>query len=83
MDEEGIKQRIPISVLTGFLGSGKTTVLRHFAPFGWSLRTLVWLMNSGEVGLDHHLLTPIDDDTLVALDSGCICCTIRADLSKT
>ena len=33
--------------------------------------------------MDHHLLTPIDDDTLVALDSGCICCTIRADLSKT
>ena len=37
----------------------------------------------GEVGLDHHLLMPIDEDTLVALDSGCICCTIRADLAQT
>ena len=83
MDEEGIKQRIPISVLTGFLGSGKTTVLRHFARSGSLSRTLVLVNEFGEVGLDHHLLTPIDDDTLVALDSGCICCTIRADLSKT
>ena len=83
MDEEGIKQRIPISVLTGFLGSGKTTVLRHFARSGGLSRTLVLVNEFGEVGLDHHLLTPIDDDTLVALDSGCICCTIRADLSKT
>ena len=83
MDEEGIKQRIPISVLTGFLGSGKTTVLRHFARSGSLSRTLVLVNEFGEVGLDHHLLTPLDDDTLVALDSGCICCTIRADLSKT
>ena len=83
MKEEGTKQRIPISVLTGFLGSGKTTVLRHFARSGSLSRTLVLVNEFGEVGLDHHLLTPIDDDTLVALDSGCICCTIRADLSKT
>ena len=83
MDEEDIKQRIPISVLTGFLGSGKTTVLRHFARSGGLSRTLVLVNEFGEVGLDHHLLTPIDDDTLVALDSECICCTIRADLSKT
>jgi len=83
MKEESTKQRIPISVLTGFLGSGKTTVLRHFARSGSLSRTLVLVNEFGEVGLDHHLLTPIDDDTLVALDSGCICCTIRADLSKT
>ena len=76
MDEEGIKQRIPISVLTGFLGSGKTTVLRHFARSGGLSRTLVLVNEFGEVGLDHHLLTPIDDDTLVALDSGCICLSL-------
>ena len=83
MNIEGVKQRIPISVLTGFLGSGKTTVLKHLARSGDLSRTLVLVNEFGEVGLDHHLLTPIDDDTLVALDSGCICCTIRADLSKT
>ena len=78
-----MKQRIPISVLTGFLGSGKTTILKHFVRSGDLSRTLILINEFGEVGLDHHLLTPIDDDTLVALDSGCICCTIRADLSKT
>ena len=83
MNNDGSKELIPISVLTGFLGSGKTTVLRHFARSGSLSRTLVLVNEFGEVGLDHHLLTPIDDDTLVALDSGCICCTIRADLSKT
>ena len=78
-----LEQRIPISVLTGFLGSGKTTVLRHFVGNGSLSRTLILVNEFGEVGLDHHLLMPIDEDTLVALDSGCICCTIRADLAQT
>ena len=73
-------QSIPITVLTGFLGSGKTTVLRHLGQRGLLNRTLVLVNEFGEVGLDHDLLSPIDDDTLVAVDSGCICCTIRADL---
>ena len=74
---------IPITVLTGFLGSGKTTVLDHLSRVGALERTLVLINEFGEVGLDHDLLTPIDDDTLVAVDSGCICCTIRADLVQT
>ena len=82
MSEKLQKSPIPISVLTGFLGSGKTTVLRHLVREGALSRTLVLVNEFGEVGLDHHLLTPIDDDTLVALDSGCICCTIRADLAQ-
>ena len=74
---------IPITVLTGFLGSGKTTVLDHLSRAGALARTLVLVNEFGEVGLDHELLTPIEDDTLVAVDSGCICCTIRADLVQT
>ena len=74
---------IPITVLTGFLGSGKTTVLRHLGSLGVLQRTLILVNEFGEVGLDHELLTPIDDDTLVAVESGCICCTIRADLVQT
>ena len=74
---------IPITVLTGFLGSGKTTVLDHLSRAGALARTLVLINEFGEVGLDHELLTPIENDTLVAVDSGCICCTIRADLVQT
>ena len=73
--------RIPVTVLTGFLGSGKTTVLRHLGQIGALDRTLILVNEFGEVGLDHELLTPIDDDTMVAVNSGCICCSIRADLA--
>ena len=75
--------RLPVSVLTGFLGSGKTTVLDHLGRIGALSRTLVLVNEFGEVGLDHQLLTRIDDDTLVSMDSGCICCTIRSDLAET
>ncbi|MEM9623319.1 MAG: GTP-binding protein [Pseudomonadota bacterium] len=77
------RSRIPVTVLTGFLGSGKTTVLRHLSQSDGLSRTLVLVNEFGEVGLDHQLLTPIADDTLVAIDSGCICCTIRSDLAQT
>ena len=81
--EKTAETRIPITVLTGFLGSGKMTVLSHLGQIGALDRTLILVNEFGEVGLDHELLTPIDDDTMVAVNSGCICCTIRADLVQT
>ena len=76
-------QRIPVAVLTGFLGSGKTTILRHLMESHALSRTLVIINEFGEVGLDHQLVSHVDDDTVVALSSGCICCTIRGDLAET
>jgi G3E family GTPase len=76
-------ERIPVAVLTGFLGSGKTTILRHLMQTHALSRTLVIINEFGEVGLDHHLVSHVDDDTVVALSSGCICCTIRGDLAET
>lgn len=78
-----MKELIPVTVLTGFLGSGKTTALRHLGQLGKLEKTLVLVNEFGEMGLDHELLVPIDDDALVAVSSGCICCTIRADLVQT
>ena len=70
---------LPVSVLTGFLGSGKTTVLRHLLGHPAMEETAVVINEFGEVGLDHLLLERLDEETIV-LQSGCVCCTIRSDL---
>lgn len=72
--------RTPFFVLTGFLGSGKTTLLSRLLDEGTGDRTAVLINEVGEVALDHHLLERVDDDVTL-LPSGCICCTIRGELS--
>lgn len=71
----------PVNVLTGFLGSGKTTLLQRLLRSPALHDTAVLINEFGEVGLDHHLLERLDETT-VLLQSGCVCCTIRGDLSK-
>ena len=74
---------IPVTLLTGFLGSGKTTVLNHLVRQPALARTLVIINEFGEVGLDHLLMSRVADDTVVEMSSGCLCCTIRGDLVST
>jgi G3E family GTPase len=69
-------------VLTGFLGSGKTTALNHLLRQGGMGRAMVIVNEFGEIGIDHHLIESVDEDT-VLLQSGCLCCTIRNDLVET
>jgi G3E family GTPase len=71
---------IPVNVITGFLGSGKTSLLRRLLASPALADTAVLVNEFGEVGLDHHLLQRVDDE-IVLLQSGCLCCTIRGDLS--
>ena len=69
----------PVTVVTGFLGSGKTTLLSK-ALSGAAMTNTAALVNEfGEVGLDHHLLRRVGEQT-VLLGSGCVCCTRREDL---
>ena len=70
----------PVNLITGFLGSGKTTLLQRLLADPALSDTAVLINELGEVGLDHHLLERIDD-TMVLLQSGCLCCTIRGELS--
>ena len=70
----------PVNLITGFLGSGKTTLLQRLLADPALSDTAVLINEFGEVGLDHHLLERIDD-TMVLLQSGCLCCTIRDELS--
>ncbi|MGY4478326.1 CobW family GTP-binding protein [Bradyrhizobium sp. USDA 3364] len=74
--------QIPVTVLTGFLGSGKTTVLNHLLRQP-ELDGVVAIINEfGEVALD-HLLVESSEDRLALLDNGCICCSVREDLIET
>lgn len=74
---------IPISLLTGFLGSGKTTLLNYLVAQPELKDTLVIINEFGEIGLDHLLVAHSQDDVVVEMSSGCLCCTIRGDLKKT
>ncbi len=70
---------IPVNVVTGFLGSGKTTLIQRLLASPRLRDTAVLVNEFGEVGLDHHLLGQVAESTLL-LENGCICCAIRGDL---
>lgn len=70
----------PVNVLTGFLGSGKTTLLQRLLRSPRMAHTAVLINEFGDVGLDHLLVQKVDE-AVVLLESGCICCSIRDDLS--
>jgi G3E family GTPase len=74
--------RTPVTLLTGFLGSGKTTVLNHVLKHPEMAATAVIVNEFGEIGIDHLLVEKATDD-VVLMQSGCLCCTIRGDIADT
>ncbi|HEX5053485.1 MAG TPA: GTP-binding protein [Planctomycetota bacterium] len=72
---------IPLHVLTGFLGTGKTTLLSALLQEPGGERIAVLVNEVGELAIDHHLLEQIDEG-IVAMPSGCICCTMRGELAE-
>jgi G3E family GTPase len=76
------KGRIPVTVVTGFLGSGKTTLINSALRSAELAKTVVVVNEFGEVGLDHQLFAS-SSDSVVVLENGCLCCTVRSDLIGT
>jgi len=72
----------PVSIVTGFLGSGKTTLIRRILRDPAFASTAVIVNEFGEIGLDHDLIAS-SDETLLALTTGCLCCAVRSDLVAT
>ena len=73
---------LPVTLLTGFLGAGKTTILNAILSGKQGARIAVVVNEFGDVGLDHDLVQGTTED-VVLMAAGCICCSIRGDLSKT
>jgi G3E family GTPase len=81
------KEITPILLLTGYLGSGKTTLVNHILSNQKGIRFAVIVNDIGEVNIDADLIQKggivnAKDDSLVALQNGCICCTLKMDLIK-
>jgi G3E family GTPase len=73
--------QVPVTVLTGFLGAGKTTVLNRILGNQRGLRSAVLVNEFGEVGIDNELVVATSDQ-MVELSNGCICCSINGELQE-
>ena len=73
---------IPVTLITGFLGSGKTTLITQLLRHPGMNRVAVVINEVGEIGIDHDLVT-MSSENISLLANGCICCSVRTDLQET
>ena len=77
-----LPNRLPVSVVTGFLGSGKTTLINYLVRQEGLGSTALIINEFGEIGIDNLLVETAIENTLL-LENGCICCSLRGDLIDT
>ncbi|MGB3407506.1 MAG: GTP-binding protein [Jannaschia sp.] len=81
MDIEG-DTRVPVTVVTGYLGAGKTSLLNHILTADHGRRFAVIVNEFGDIGIDGDLIETGEEE-LIELSSGCLCCVVRGDLIRT
>ncbi len=80
--EQEMKNRIPVTLLTGCFGSGKTTLLNYILTQAHGKRIAVIENEFGEISVDHDLIIGADKD-IFEMSNGCVCCSMKGDLVKT
>jgi G3E family GTPase len=73
--------KIPVTVLTGYLGAGKTTLLNRILSEPHGKKYAVVVNEFGEIGIDNDLVVGVDEEVF-EMNNGCICCTVRGDLVR-
>src|SRR3954452_12977186 len=82
MSSEKIQsEKIPVTVLTGYLGAGKTTLLNRILSEPHGKKFAVIVNEFGEIGIDNELVVGADEEVF-EMNNGCICCTVRGDLIR-
>ncbi|MFC5066870.1 CobW family GTP-binding protein [Flaviflagellibacter deserti] len=76
-----MSDKIPVTVLTGYLGAGKTTLLNRILSEEHGKRYAVIVNEFGEIGIDNELVVGADEEVF-EMNNGCICCTVRGDLIR-
>lgn len=77
-----VRLTTPVTIVTGFLGSGKTTLINRLLRETHGQRIAVIENEFGEVGVDAEFLAQTGEETVIQLANGCLCCTVRGDLAK-
>ena len=81
MAEQSSSEKIPVTVLTGYLGAGKTTLLNRILSEPHGKKYAVIVNEFGEIGIDNDLVVGADEEVF-EMNNGCICCTVRGDLIR-
>ena len=81
MSEEKVQEKIPVTVLTGYLGAGKTTLLNRILSEQHGKKYAVIVNEFGEIGIDNDIVVGADEEVF-EMNNGCICCTVRGDLVR-
>ncbi|HZO46224.1 MAG TPA: GTP-binding protein [Xanthobacteraceae bacterium] len=79
--EQSMSEKIPVTVLTGYLGAGKTTLLNRILSEPHGKKYAVIVNEFGEIGIDNDLVVGADEEVF-EMNNGCICCTVRGDLVR-
>lgn len=77
-----MNKKIPVTIVTGFLGAGKTTLINKVLHEKHNEKIAVIINEFGSVGVDHQFVLDVEE-TIYQMDNGCICCTLRDDIAET